>query len=74
MLADVRRFPLEITELLSDSVFAEAGRLKATRCISLADAIALAEAKTRRARLVRSDHHEFDAVEASEDIEFFWIR
>jgi len=66
--------PVTIIDDLSDDVLFEAGRLKVQYKISLADSIALAEAKTRNAQLVTSDHHEFDAIEQSENIKFFWIR
>jgi len=45
---------------LTDEVFYEAGKLKATNRISLADAIAIAEANVRDVELVTCDHHEFD--------------
>jgi PIN domain nuclease of toxin-antitoxin system len=69
-----RQSPVRILPEITDAVFLEAGRLKAAYRISLADAIALAEASISGAFLVTSDHHEFDAVEAAEDISFLWIR
>jgi len=66
--------PIQIISGLSDPVFAEAGRLKATYRISLADSIALAEASVRNAALVTSDRHEFDVIEQNEPIVFQWIR
>ncbi len=74
VLQALRELPISIVEGLEDRVFAEAGRMKATYRISLADAIALAEARTRKAELVTSDHHEFDVIEKKEDISFHWIR
>jgi predicted nucleic acid-binding protein len=59
---------------LSDAVFAVAGRLKASYRISLADAVALAEASVSGGALLTSDHHEFDAIEQKENIRFLWIR
>ena len=56
------------------AVFKEAGRLKANYKISLADSIALAQAAVSNGALVTADHHEFDAVEKQENIEFEWIR
>ncbi|MFW5751958.1 MAG: type II toxin-antitoxin system VapC family toxin [bacterium] len=66
--------PMEINDLLNDSLFYEAARLKAIYRISLADSIALAEASVRKAELVTSDHHEFDVVETKEVIGFHWFR
>jgi predicted nucleic acid-binding protein len=66
--------PIEVISELSDPVFKEAGRLKASHKISLADAIALAEASVQNAALVTCDHHEFDIIEKTEPIRFKWIR
>jgi len=65
---------VRVIRSLSDEVFEEAGRLKATYRISLADSIALAEARTQNASLVTCDHHEFDPLEQTEPIPFLWIR
>ena len=59
---------------LTDVAFAEAGRLKASYKISLADSIALAETSISVGTLLTADHHEFDAVEKNEEIHFQWIR
>ena len=74
ILDHVRRSHVTIVPEISDDVFAEAGRLKASYRISLADSIALAEASVSGASLVTADHHEFDAIEKSEQIKFLWIR
>jgi len=66
--------PIKIIPWLSDEAFEEAGRLKSQYKISLADAIALAEARTQNASLVTCDHHEFDPLEKTEPITFLWIR
>ncbi|GAK56358.1 toxin-antitoxin system, toxin component, PIN family [Candidatus Vecturithrix granuli] len=73
-LNTIHSLPITIVDVLSDAVFKEAGRLKATYKISLADAIALAEAKTRDVQLLTSDHHEFDSIDAQKDVKFYWIR
>jgi predicted nucleic acid-binding protein len=74
MLVSVKELPLTIISDMSDSVFAEAGRLKATYKISLADAVALAATSVLEGRLVTADHHEFDVIEQKENIRFHWIR
>jgi len=46
MFQDALGFPIRIVEELSDAVFLEAGRLKATHGISLADEVVLGLATT----------------------------
>jgi len=58
----------------SDEIFSEAGRLKASYKISLADSIVLAQTIISDGILLTADHHEFDKVEQSEKISFQWIR
>jgi len=71
---EIRRLPIQIFHEISDEVFAEAGRLKASYRISLADSIALAQASVVDGELITADHHEFDQLEGSENIRFLWIR
>jgi predicted nucleic acid-binding protein len=66
--------PITIVKSLRDRLVRESGRLKANYKISLADSIALAEASLRKARLITSDHHEFDAIDEKENIQFYWFR
>jgi PIN domain nuclease of toxin-antitoxin system len=56
------------------TLFSEAGRLKATYKISLADSIVLAQTLVTGGELLTADHHEFDVIEDHEDIRFHWIR
>lgn len=74
ILQDTYVLPIEIVENLGNAVFLEAGRLKATYRISLADSVALGIASVSRIPLVTSDHHEFSAIEHSEDIAIHWYR
>jgi len=69
----IQKLPIIIRAELSDGVFLEAGRMKASYKISLADAIAAAEASSLGAILITADH-EFDTVEKKEKIVFKWIR
>jgi predicted nucleic acid-binding protein len=73
---EIKNSPVIINSNLTDALFEEAGRLKASYKISLADSIALAEASVSGGLLVTSDHHEFDVIEQSdaESIKFHWIR
>ena len=72
--SQMNELPITIINSISDSTFWEAGRLKATYRMSLADAIAVAESSTIKAALLTSDHHEFDVIDEKEEIEFMWIR
>jgi predicted nucleic acid-binding protein len=74
MMTDVRKIGFQIVDIFSDALFFEAGRLKGTYKISLADSVFLAEAIIDNAAALTSDHHEFDIVEKSEGIRFEWIR
>ncbi|MFP3089361.1 type II toxin-antitoxin system VapC family toxin [Treponema sp. TIM-1] len=66
--------PIQIIEELDDTVFREAGRLKASYDISLADAVALGLASASENPLVTSDHHEISALEKAENITIHWFR
>ncbi|MCL1997444.1 MAG: PIN domain-containing protein [Turicibacter sp.] len=73
-LADFKRLPMTINPKISDQMLEEAGRLKATYKVSLADSIALAQAAVLGAKLLTADHHELDIVEQKEPIKFQWVR
>lgn len=74
MLLELTWLPIVINSKISDEIFLEAGRLKASYKISLADSIVLAEALVTNAKLLTADHHEFDVIEENEEILFLWIR
>ena len=74
IISEVKKRPLDINDSISDDIFAEAGRLKASYKISLADSIALAQAVVSSGELLTADHHEFDPIEGKEPIRFNWIR
>ena len=73
-LSEIKRSPIVINREISDDIFAEAGRLKASYRVSLADSVALAQATVSGGVLLTSDHHEFDAIEARENVDILWIR
>ena len=73
-LNTIHSLPITLVDDLSEAAFKEAGRFKTTYKISLADAIALAEASVKDAQLVTSDHHEFDPIDARKEVKFYWIR
>jgi PIN domain nuclease of toxin-antitoxin system len=70
----IKELPIMIQSELTDRVFNEAGRFKASYRISLADSIALAETTVSGGGLLTADHHEFDVIEKQEKIKFHWIR
>jgi len=70
----IKELPIVIQSELTDSVFNEAGRFKASYRVSLADSIALAETTVSGGELLTADHHEFDVIEKQEEIKFHWIR
>jgi len=74
MLSAVKKRPIQINAEITDEIFSEAGRLKATYKMSFADSFALAQAVVSGGALLTSDHHEFDAIESVENIGFVWIR
>jgi len=74
ILTEIKKRPIEIIAEISDEVFNEAGRLKATYKISFADSFALAQAIVLDRELLTADHHEFDVIEGREPVHFQWIR
>ena len=74
ILDEIKKRPIEINAEISDAIFNEAGRLKATYRISLADSFVVAQAIVSNGTLLTSDHHELDLVEKTKNIDFCWIR
>jgi len=74
MFSQVCSSAVQIITEISDDIFKEAGRLKASHKISLADSIVLAQALVTNGILLTSDHHEFETIEKSENIRIQWIR
>jgi len=74
MRTEFEKLPVSINAEITDNIFEEAGRLKASYKISLADSIALAQAIILGGELLTSDHHEFDAIVGRENIRLLWIR
>lgn len=74
ILTKTKNSPLKIIDRIEQETFFEAGRLKATYRISLADAIAVAESRIHDATLVTADHHEFDELEQKDEVKILWIR
>ena len=74
ILSEILKRPIDINAEITDEIFSEAGRLKASYKISLADSIALAQAVILEGELLTADHHEFDPLDGCEPVRFHWIR
>jgi predicted nucleic acid-binding protein len=74
MLFELKKRPIIIENEITDEVFAQAGRLKASYKISLADSVALAQSIVFGGALLTADHHEFDIISKKENVDFAWIR
>lgn len=74
ILDAVNQLPIKIHWHMNEEVFRHAAEFKSSYRISLADAIALALAKSLNAPVASSDHHEFDLIEANGVARFIWIR
>ena len=74
MRSEFGKLPVSINAEIHDEIFNEAGRLKASYRMSLADSIALAQAIAIDGELLTADHHEFDVIEKHESIRIKWIR
>ena len=75
VIAEIKGRPITILSDISDAIFEEAGRLKASYKVSFADTFALATASVTDATLLTADHHEMDTVEQNEQgIKFHWVR
>ena len=74
ILNGIISLPLNIIDNMSVPVLREAGRIKASYRISLADSIALGLSSVNGFIIVTADHHEMDIIEKNERIQFMWIR
>ncbi|MDR1568785.1 MAG: PIN domain-containing protein [Streptococcaceae bacterium] len=75
VIQKIKSLPINIIAEISEPLLKEAGRLKATHKISIADSIALAETSISGGTIITADHHEMDIVEQNEpNIKFLWIR
>jgi uncharacterized protein len=70
----IAKLPIRILVGLGKGVLKEAGRFKAIYKVSLADSVALAQAKLKGIPLITCDHHEFDRLQEAKELDFVWIR
>jgi len=66
--------PIKILFEVTEKTIRDAGYFKSVYKISLGDSFVLATAKLHNAKIISSDHHEFDVIEKQENINFLWIR
>lgn len=74
LLDEIGKLPLTIIEDINRDIIKNAAFFKVNFSISLADSIALGLGKHLNAKVVTSDHHEFDVIENKKLIDFFWLR
>ncbi len=74
ILERLSSYPILFIETISQELIKLIGYFKTHYRISFADSFVLATAKLNDARVLTSDHHEFDEVEKSGDVLFEWIR
>ena len=65
---------IEVLEMQNKEILRNAGRLKSSYKMSLADSFALSTAIYKQATIITADHHEFDIIEQKEKISFHWVR
>ncbi len=74
ILESLNSYPITFIEDITINMIKWMGYFKTTYKMSFADSIVLAAAKLNNAKVVTSDHHEFDTIEKSGDVAFEWIR
>jgi len=74
ILEKILSVPIQVVSDISDTVFQQTARLKASYKCSLADAIGLATAIELSGTFVTADHHELEAVASKETLDFLWFR
>lgn len=70
----MKTLPVTSSTTLKNNFIELVGFYKVNYKISFADCFVLALASMKKAILISSDHHEFDAVEKSSSLQFKWIR
>lgn len=65
--------PIQVVSVISDTIFQQSARLKASYKCSIADAIGLATAIDLSGQFVTSDHHELEPIAENEVIPFLWL-
>jgi len=74
VLEQIFALPINFINTIDDVIFSEASRIKAQYAIPLGDSVGIATAIKMGGTFVTSDHSDFEPIEESEDIPFFWFR
>ena len=74
LLEEIHEFPISIIETIDTVIFSETSRLKAKYSIPLGDSIGLATAIKLNGTFVTADHNDFEEIEKTEKLSFFWFR
>ena len=74
MIKDLSLLPILFSNNLTKFFIRQIGYFKVNYKVSFADCFVLALSRIKKAKVISSDHHEFDAVEKSKIVSFFWIR
>ena len=74
ILQSLISYPITFIENITTDMIKWIGYFKTSYKISFADSFVLATAKLNDAKVVTSDHHEFDVIDKSGDLQFEWIR
>jgi len=74
ILEKILSVPIHVVSDISDTIFQQTARLKASYKCSLADAIGVATAIELSGTFVTADHHELEAVASKETLNFLWFR
>jgi len=73
-LEQIYALPINFINTIDDVILSEASRIKAQYPIPLGDSIGLATAIKMGGIFVTSDHSDFEQIEKSEAVSFFWFR
>ena len=74
ILDEIYKLPISIIETIDSAIFSETSRLKAQYAIPLGDSIGLATAMKMKGTFVTADHSDFEDIEKTESLSFFWFR
>ncbi len=70
----IRQLPIRFEDRIDDPMIFKVGELKSSYRISYADAFASAQTLLLNARLITTDHKEFEPLEKAEVLPVFWLR